>query len=190
MSTPLRATVVGSPPPNTPAVPVSDPDDGLFAAPSAASLVLPPSSSNTACPNDDVKPNLDANLSVAQDTTSEAHTISPDALPDVLTINEYPLSFSTAPLPSSSVDTLPSDLPIPADSGIPSIPSGEGSPCSGSTESELAGHPASDAVPPLCLDGPSPGRVSDVRHLLSIGVQTEIVLTKRGKQALSICYFM
>ena len=178
MSTSLRAIDVDSSPPDTPAIPVSVPNDEPSTTLSAASLVLPPSSLH-----------VEVDPTTVQSTTIGALDISPDTLPDAPTVNEQPLCSSTAP--NSSMDTHPSDSPVPADDGIPSMPSGEGSPaCSDIAESEPAGHPASDAVSPLHLHSPTPGRVSDVRRLSSVGVQTHIMLTKRGEQALCMCDFV
>lgn len=183
MSACIRTAVVDSPESDSSAVPVSAANNEPFANESSTSLVLSASPSTIACPVEGGIPDLAAYPADAADVTNVVLTIPPGVLPSAPVSDERSALSSPVPIPISSEEALPSGLPAPIDDNASSVSSDEDCPaCAGHVAAESADYPVDSSVPVLRLHGPSPGPMSGARSLSSIGVQTHVMLTKRGER--------
>ena len=181
----IHAVETGPLPSSTPAPIVFGDGTGTLGIPPAMNVGVSPSTPPATPPCGAVDTEPVAAPSDARILSSSAIANSTASLPDVQSADNPPVSSSPIPAIVSSVDVPPSGFAASGDDGVSPVPLCDDSPAnSASDESEHAGHPAVDAVPPIRPHSPSDDQPLPVRQMSSIGVQTVVVLTKRGKHVL------
>ena len=173
MSTGMHGTEVGSP--RTDALPLLDSDHGTgtLGVPAAVDVKLSPSMPTATRPTDAADVDPAPAPTNAPMLSGHAITSQAASLPDDPSADYRPVLISPVPGPTPSADVPRS---VVADSPAPS-----GSPCS-----ERDGQPVGGAVSPVRSPSPSHAQIPSVRRLLSIGVQTVVILTKRGEHVAGI----
>ena len=186
MSTCLHVTEFGSPRSDALPLPVPDESAGAPGIPAGFDVQISTPSLTAVGPSSaaDVIPVLAlTDALIPSDIAIPSRAPSP---PDGPSANDRPMLVSPVPAQASSANVPPSLITDPAVDGIHSVsPDGDSPVNTSNTSTEHIGHPASNALPHISPSSLSDARLTSARQMSSVGVQTLVIITKRGEYAMN-----